>query len=731
MCRKDPVTGQVRYGEPSGRVLYYNTTGSAQGTAVIIPNPNNCPPDAFLQIYRSFSQPIANTPSDEMYLVAELPLGTFNGTNYWGFAKNNTSGFSTYQDVTPDSQIYVPLYTNRGLGNGIQASKFPAPQANVSGYFQGRAYYGDTNSQQSLLIYLAGTDTAGGGFGLQQGDSITVDGVVYTAINSNDSTTHNALQFPIVSPSGTFTYNPQGISTAIRLTGQMLAATINNYYRNVNPGLPLDRQIQADYISTGAGDEGQILLRRPRPGSPAFTVTTSANRGWAQNYTGGVTSNPAAAPAGITFSDLNQPDSCPLANGPNIIGNPNSRVLGFVALRDFAIIFKEDGAFTVRETTRGPQFSPLDSTVRLVAPRTAVAVGNECFALTAQGVVRIGEFGVENISQPIQREILGYLQRSQGLFQGAFAVGYEAEREYWLALPSSQTIAQADLVKIYNGKTQAWTTAKHGNLTAGAEIPTSASTARVATTALAFGVNGGYGSLTNPNYVGWLKENKSQSNADFIQATITPHFTVGLTPGTGTATLTFDDTRWFNLIGPGTLIRMPNNASQQTFIVQTTGYFNTPGFWFATVNLNAGATINNTTGTYTQPAIVTTIKFMPEDAGYPLLDKKWDGIYLWHRYWNGGFMSTGWSTEKTPFPIFGTEAGPGTSSMATWGYRPWNSTPWQCPAQDYVLSTSLSPDDIRSGVLTPTFIYYNALTRFELSAVTFNVASVSDRIIIS
>lgn len=91
-------------------------------------------------------------------------------------------------------------------------------------------------------------------------------------------------------------------------------------------------------------------------------------------------------------------------------------------------------------------------------------------------------------------------------------------------------------------------------------------------------------------------------------------------------------------------------------------------------------------------------------------------------------MSTGWATEKTSFPASGTEAGPG-SSINAWGFRPWNKIAWQCPAKDYILSTSIPVAYDRSGVLILTLGYFNAYNRFELSAVTFNINSVTDRII--
>ena len=130
----------------------------------------------------------------------------------------------------------------------------------------------------------------------------------------------------------------------MRNTALSLCDTINYYYLFANPTLPYDRRVTADYISLGNGDEGQILLRRPVPGSPASNFQTSSTAGWAQDYTTApVPSNPSAAPGGLQWSDLNQPDSVPLGNQV-VLGAPQDRVVAGVALRDYAIIFKEDGA---------------------------------------------------------------------------------------------------------------------------------------------------------------------------------------------------------------------------------------------------------------------------------------------------------------------------------------------------------------------------------------------------
>ena len=149
IARKDPLTQQVRYGEPSGRIVAYNTTAGTAYTTIQFILPPGTPPDAFIQVYRSLAAPPGVFPSDEMYLVTEIALNSLTGTKYWGYAPATSAplipNFISFNDLSPgrqddpaNAQIYVPLYVNRGLGNGAQSRKTPAPKSNVVGYFGGR-----------------------------------------------------------------------------------------------------------------------------------------------------------------------------------------------------------------------------------------------------------------------------------------------------------------------------------------------------------------------------------------------------------------------------------------------------------------------------------------------------------------------------------------------------------------------------------------------------------------
>lgn len=717
VARKDG-NGYFQFSEPSQRVLYTNLTGTGSAeVGITVPNSAliNFPPDAFLQIYRSQSVPPGVTPSDEMYLVAEVPPASTAAGN-WGFivpgkGAGGPGPAFTYDDISPDTQIYVPLYTNAGLGNGIQASNFPAPAANVMFTFGNRVYYGDTNSQQSLLVLMAGTSTPGGP-GLQAGDTITVAGITYTGATLN----YIAPNFNITTAS-----TP---SVNVRLTALSLVQSINIMSAQ-NSILPREQRVFAEYISLGNGDEGQILIRSCLPNSPAFTVQTSNTRGWAQNYTSNpVSSNSSPSPGGVYWSQINQPPHVPIANNV-VLGSAGAHILAACALRDYAIIFKEDGAWTVQETVNGPAFAPLDSTVHVEAPRTVQAVQNTCFALTSKGVLAVGQYGTENISIPIQREILSYLTpQSTTVFQNAFAVAYEAEAEYWLFLPPQGAMA-CPTIKVYNLKTKSWRSAQVANFLCGIEGHLEQPTLKTSLTALMLGCTGGWAQGNNANFSGVLVERKSYTNADMQWDQITPVLTDLGNQNNGTYMFSAPP-QWAGLIGRGDLLYVTQGGLMTEYIVQTSLLNAAQTAVICTFDVTFTGSIGSLANSVIIPCVQSTITFLPEDAGQPLLSKHWSGsgCLIWNRYFSGLFFDVGWTTELSPLQSIGTCFG---DLPLAWGPRPWCKTPWLSQDIDWIVQATIPGQDVRGAQLTASLYYYNSLTSFQLSSFTYDISGMSDR----
>ena len=721
----NPVTGSTyfQFSEPSSRVLFTNTTGSNINVEVDIPNAAlvSCPPDAFLQIYRSQSVPSGVTPSDEMYLVQETTPGFFVVPSTWGYNTSNSLGtILKYQDVSPDATIYIPLYTNAGLGNGIQSSNSPAPVSNVMFSFGNRVYYGDTSSQQSLLILMAGLSTTSG---LQAGDTITIAGQTYLATVATTA----GNQFAVTTAS-----NP---SVNIRLTSIALVAAINFTNQQTLGALPQDQRVFAQYISLGNGDEGQILIRRLTPGAPGFTVQTSATRGWAQNYTTPVPSSASPSPGGLYWSKLNQPPHVPIANNV-VLGSPSAHVLAGVALRDYAIIFKEDGAWTVQETASGPAFAPLDSTIHVEAPRTCVAVQNTCFALTSKGVLAVGQYGTENISVPIQREIQGYLTSSATtIFQNAFAISYESEAEYWLFLPAAGSPVSYQ-IKVYNLKTKTWRTAQIANFLCGIEGHLEQPTTRIDLTPLMLGCAGLWGHGNNSNFTGVLVERKSYTSADQQWDALTPVLTDIGNQNNGTYQVSTTP-NWSGLIGRGDLLLVTQGGLTRQFVIQSAILNAAQSAVIISFWVNFTGSVGSLASITTIPNVQSTIALLPEDADQPLLSKHWNGAgcLVWMRYYTGPFFDVGWNTELSPLNTTASVFGP-TSNLFVgnpqgfqqpWAPTMWGSTPWTAQGADWITQCTIDGPDVRGSQLDLQLNYFNALSSFQLSSITFDVDGFTDR----
>lgn len=731
LVRKDS-NGYFQFSEPSQRFVYTNTTGGNTSVSVLIVWPTCSPPDAFIQIYRSQSIPpssagVPNVPSDEMFLVTEiLPSSIISpGATWYGYrfpGDNVVPG----DDISPDSQIYVPLYTNRGLGNGIQASKANAPVSNVLFTFGNRSYFGDTNSQQAQLLLMAGTSAVAGP-GLQAGDTATVDGQIYTGIVPGFPFTSGVTRTFEVYTAGTPSQN-------VANTARSLCVAINaNYAASIAAsftlGIPTpftrtDQLIEATYLSLGNGDEGQVYLRRPFPGAPAFVTKTSASRGWAQDYTQGVTSTSSPSPGGLYWSELNQPSSVPIANNV-VLGSPGARVLAGVALRDYAIIYKEDGAWTVRETPRGPSFAPLDSTVHVEAPRTAVALQNTCLAFCSKGILSIGQYGTDNLSVPIQKEVLSYLNTANTtIFKNAFAIPYEAEAEYWLFLPPAGASA-CTTIKVYNMKTNSWRTASIAQHLCGVEGHLEQPTLRTTLSALMLGISSGWAAGSSPSAQGILVERKSLTADDMRWDDIVPPLSDVGNNNNGVYTVTTVPA-WTGLIGRGDLLRVTQGGLTKTYVILSATLNAAQTLLTITFGVTFTGPIGSLASIVITPCVQSSIRFLPQTADAPLLTKEWDGTgcFIWHRYFNGSFFDVGWQTELSPLQSIAAEPGP---PPVTWGFRPWNQTPWERQAEDWVVNTTLDDQSVRGAQLTHSLYYYNALSRFELSAVTYNIASISDR----
>ncbi len=185
-----------------------------------------------------------------------------------------------------------------------------------------------------------------------------------------------------------------------------------------------------------------------------FEVTGSgANGTW---FLADVESDNEVASNRLYYSKFQQPEAVPLLNYIDI-GPKDKAIQRILALRDNLIVMKEDGIYLVTGTSSPFSSRLVDSSVQVLAPDTAVILNNQIYALTSQGIATISESSPYIISTDIEDRILGVTNPRFDFKLTSFAISYESERSYLLALPSVTSDTVATQMYRYNYFTGAWT----------------------------------------------------------------------------------------------------------------------------------------------------------------------------------------------------------------------------------------------------------------------------------
>lgn len=376
-----------------------------------------------------------------------------------------TPGTSSITFVDEVNEIFrgADLYTNP-YQSGIQSAAFEPPVAKDVAVFRDCLFLGNIEGRQSKVISLITTLSSS----FAGGNTITIDGIVYEATTSapaseggsaastpNTSTTWeyggtsagSRSYFRLKAPSGSVS-----VSTSIEDTAKSLCRAINRRSSGT---------VYALYISGPDDSPGQIRLLY-KTGSTAFNITgsfaSSSPAAFSPDLNGvTVASEPDVAAGSVAFSKTQEPEAFPLANRL-LIGNSSSAVLRLIPLQDSLIILKQgDGVWKV--TGDGPSnfsVTQIDATLNCVAANSAVALNNQVFFLSNQGIVALTEQGAQVVSRQIENIIQPILGNTN-LAASTFAVAYESERQYRLTtlLPGG---TEAEVVYIFNIVTQTWST---------------------------------------------------------------------------------------------------------------------------------------------------------------------------------------------------------------------------------------------------------------------------------
>lgn len=371
---------------------------------------------------------VLSDPDDSMQLVYEA-----NPTSAEITAKS-----ITVIDETPDSLRGAALYTNATQQGILQANNVP-PYALDLCLFQTCMFYGNVQTaQQMFLTVLA----VGGSQGIQVGDTVTIAGTTYTGGSSENVST---LTFQVVT-TGSAAQN-------INDTTLSLIRVINQNSTNA--------AVYAYYLSSTNSLPGQMLLQARTVGTSIFNVTASAH-GSAYSPalpTSGTTvaSTNTASLNGLMYSKASQPEAVPSLN-ILYVGSASKPIRRIIPVRNSLFIFKDDGVFRCTGVAGNFAIDTIDTTIILLAPESAVALSNQVFCYTTQGVVSVSDNGGPVISRPIEDQLLKLEGAGLTALQAySFAVAYESERQYCFWTISSSTDTYGTQCFIYNTFTKTWT----------------------------------------------------------------------------------------------------------------------------------------------------------------------------------------------------------------------------------------------------------------------------------
>lgn len=415
ICRRD-ANNNTQFGPVSGRYTIENAAGSTQNVTVQCYLPSGLDTTYFVQLYKTKEASSSSATGEELQMCYEAPISSTDILN----------GYVSITDIVPDALVLgAYIYTAPSQG-GISGNNVMPPLARDIAEFKGCMFFADVETKQYLQFTLVSV----GSPGLQLDDTVVIsDGTTTETYYAKAAYSAGSNHFEL--------YTAGTPAQDIDITAKSLIKLIN----------AKSSLVYATSLSTGATDlPGRILLESRSLGATAFTAVCSLRASaWQPQLTSPATVNNTSQndqyKNGLMWSKVNQHESVPkkyLA----FVGASDDRVKRILPLRDGLFIFKErDGAFVLRgdtETTFG--VTPLDSTAKLVAPDSLVAVNNQIYGLFEAGICEVSDTGVSIISLPIQDQILPLFGAPLTVLKSyAFGMGSDTDGKYFLSVPTAST----------------------------------------------------------------------------------------------------------------------------------------------------------------------------------------------------------------------------------------------------------------------------------------------------
>lgn len=433
------ANGNLNLGSPSERILIVNAGGGSDNVTLTFTVPQGLSTAYFYQIYRTPQTVFSAIPANNVPPGAEPQLAA-----QFALTGGQITALSvTITDVTPDTLLGAALYTNPSQQGALQTNT-PPPFANDMCLFSQMMFYANGFTLQTLTFSLI---SVGAPNGIQLNDTITVNGIVFTA----KAAQNNAAQQFLFVTTGTVAQNIDSTARNLIACINANAATTGVYAIYLSGFNSLPGLIELQAVSGSAVSFTPFFVTSSRGGAFSPVIPSS---GTTFGSSGDVTPN------GIYVSKVGQPESVPPVN-LIFVGGGDQPIFRILPLRDRVIVIKSDGIFVITGTTpQNLSVTLLDSTIICVAPESARLLNNSVYMFSQQGVVSITESGVTIQSRTIEADLLKVLSVAYTPFQPLLqinAVTYESERLYILNLPTNVGDQYSTQAYCYNWVTNVWT----------------------------------------------------------------------------------------------------------------------------------------------------------------------------------------------------------------------------------------------------------------------------------
>jgi len=428
---RESADGLIVRSTPSSDLVVANSSGGDRRVQLSLRHPAELASGDTIEVYRSIAvTPFTATPSDELYLAMVYePVGA-----------DVSSGSSIFFDITDPADLGASLYTNATQQGILQANERP-PQAASIAFFNQMLFFGRVQQPRQLVVRMVARPTAG--------QTLTINGLTYTFTAS----TFNAA-------TGDIPLNAN-VPTIVRL----LCLSINTRSPATN-----------DVFMAGHAGGGTMVLYEPYLGANgAFDFVGSAagmvglfdppletRSGPVYALSGEIEANAHR----VMYSKLQEPEHVPALNFVDI-GSRSEPILAMRSTRRALFVFKTDGIWIISgDTPETLRVEQIDSTARLLHPKSVAVGGDRVFAWTDAGVIMLSEGGVAgNLSAPaiepdlraIQVALQATTDPASGSTLGCFLHYQDGEERLLLGVPAAVGDAYVASVYQYDMRTQGWT----------------------------------------------------------------------------------------------------------------------------------------------------------------------------------------------------------------------------------------------------------------------------------